>query len=254
MRRSAKIILVAVALVSLYLATRRSGAPAVPAVIVMERNYKIPPQKVSLFARTVPATKSWGWLWKLKEAITGRRKTIYIEAAVLDMSNWDESRTANGSLPKSDFKGANGVEIWILDGAKLSALQDGLKQKEQAETLMVPRITTVEDGEARLSSITTASINNVPVTYGFSMDALPRLRRDVIDLTMLLNYSDLVPNLPANDGSQTLATLIQTNLAVAMRIQIPGNSGVFLLDARRGEPGRKRIGVILSTKIITPKK
>jgi len=291
MTRPLKIFLLAAAAVvvvaCLYFATRPSRITTQPTVVLMDRNYKIPAQKVSWLYRIVPVT--WGWFWKFKEMVTGKRKTIYIDAAIMDLGGWNESWATDLSLPQAAFTGTNGLRIWILDGSKLifarnelitkehaefislgriittdggqAAMscgnvgrlkptigQNELMTKEHAELLSLGRIITTDGGQAAMRSGNLARINQVQTEVSFSMEFLPRIGRDMTDLITRLTVSEWATN--QSDGNlQALSISVRTNLALAARIRIPNNCGIFLLDATPADPGATRIGILLSTKI-----
>ena len=256
MTRPVKTLIIAasiLAVAAVYVAVHRSSASG-PALALLDQNYKIPPPKVSLFYRTVPHTPPWSWLWRLKEAITGRRQVIHLGADVIDLSNWNESWVTNLSLPKPAFTGSNGFRMWILRDIKPAALQNQLKQSDHAEAISMAGITTADGGSARMASGNPAWINQVRTDVGFSLEVLPRIGRDFTDLTLLVQWSELVTNQPGASPSQTGSISVRTNLAVAARIQIPNNSGIFLLDQRPPDPADKRLGIILSTEILGAKK
>jgi hypothetical protein len=263
MRRSVKIIVVAVVLAAIaacYVASRNRRPASVPNVILLDPDYRIPPQKISLFNRVVPAARSWGWLWKLKEVIGGKRKSVEVDAAIMDLSGWSESWTNDLSLPQARFTGTNGLRIWFLESAQVTELRTRLKQNEHAESLSLGRIITGDEGQARLSSGSTLSVwdNQLQrarlVEAGLSMDMVPRVRPGLVDLTTLVRFSAAVTNQPSAASSDASSISIQTNLALAARIQIPDNAGVFIVDGITPERGTNRLGVILSARIWKPGK
>jgi hypothetical protein len=81
------------------------------------------------------------------------------------------------------------------------------------------------------------------------MDLLPRLRANSVDLSAILTFAEAVTNSAAAiELSGTNGISIRTNLAVAVRVNIPTGSGVFLLDSSQEMTNGKRIGFILSVR------
>jgi len=240
-----------------YLLVLCPAPPAPPApVIVMPLPYRIPPQKLSLFDTWVPQKPGWAWLWRLKSLIVGLQKHIHITATFIDLTNSGESFLTNAALAKPQFTNTNGLRVWLLGDKELTALRRNLERTPGTDLLTSAGITTASGMEARLFSGNTIPINGFPTSVGLSVDLLPRARRDATDVTTIITFSEAVTNQPgATPGpSQTGAVSMQTNLAVAARIQVPKAMGVFLLDAGSGAPHPKRIGVILSITPPAPQK
>ena len=231
--------------------------PAPPAsVIVMPLPYSIPRQRISLFDAWVPRNPSWAWLWRLKEQIQGRRKTFDLATTIIDFTSAGDSFLTNFPAAKPAFTNTNGLKIWLMGDPELTALRGGLKRVPGADVLSAGRITTADGMEAQLFSGNTISINGSPGNVGMAINLLPHVRRDSTDLTTIITFSETITNQPGAtlDSSQTSTISIQTDFAVAARIQIPKATGVFLLDTGSGAPNHKRIGVILSVNPPPPKK
>lgn len=85
---------------------------------------------------------------------------------------------------------------------------------------------------------------------GTMMDFLPRVRREVVDLTAIATLSEAATNelAGASAGDRTNGVPVRTNLAVAVRLRMPMGSGAFLLEAGQGPGGTQRTGVLISTR------
>ena len=261
MSRTRKILLLAALLgIGLFFVLRPSEPPPVASAILLDENYIFPPQKMSLFDRKVPRTPAWGWLWKTKEMIVGKRKSVWLEAAVLDVSDWNESWMTNLSLPSPALTATNGGRIWLLSEAEVASLRDRLINTNHAGILYVPRITTSDGGQARLTTGFSVPMWNprlqmaVATDVGFSMDALPQIRGSVIDLFVRLRSTEINTNQAGIGSETTPPILLRTNIALAGRFQITNDSGIFLLDGKPADPDGKRMGIILSSKILKPGK
>ncbi len=234
------VVAVLAGVVAVYFTTRRESAQPLPGVVLLDPNYKIPPGKVTLFERTVPVTKGWAWLWKLREAIVGRKKTFGLSAAIMDVSGWNDGWLANLSLPEPALTTTNGVRIWLLDNVRLGALRGDLTKKRYADFIFVPGIMTADGMEAQLSTGGLAQIGGAPVSVGLAMDVMPKIHGNVIDFTGLFRFSETVTN------GEIIS--VQTNLSTGLRIQLTNGCGFFLLGAKPSDPAGKRIGVIGSTQ------
>jgi hypothetical protein len=235
----------------LFLLARPGPTDTPPApLVVMDPSYKIPRQKVSLFDRWVPMRPGWGWLWRLKETIVGRRKIITLEGAVWDLSGISESALSGLCPAQPDFSGTNGLKAWLLSNTGLVELRARLKQTPGCDLLFLPRIMTGEGGQAGMHS--GPSIGSIPAGgAGLDIDLVSRLRQTNIDLISIVSLSALVTNAVGNDAVSPLPARIsvQTNFTAASRAQFPNGGGVFFLDSSPAGPGQKRVGVILSASV-----
>jgi hypothetical protein len=254
MNRLSTLSLLAIAAAAgLLLALRWSAPkpPPLPPVVIMPASYALPRQRMTLFESWIPRSPAWAWLWRLKEQIAGRHKTIGLTSTIMDLTGSGTSFRTNFSLPKPQFSNTSGLVVWLLDDTQLVKLCGLLERTPGTELLAAPRITTADGMQASLFSGTSVQIDGLPISAGASVDLLGRVRPDATDLTLILNFSEVITNQPGGIPSlrPTNTVSIQTNLSVAARIQIPTATGVFLLDDSPSKTNRKRIGVVLS---VTP--
>jgi hypothetical protein len=241
---------------SLFLALRSTPPAPLAPVIVMPQPYSIPRSRGALFERWVPSQLSWAWLWHLKETFQGRPKVCDLAAAVIDFTGSGDSFLTNFFMPEPEYADATGLRIWLLSEAKLSALRRDLGQTSGAELLYSPRIATADGMQARLIVGSAFPIMGIPTRVGLAVDFLPRVRPNGTDVTTIITLTEAITNsADATAGSSaTGATVIQTNLEVAARVQIPKGSGALLLEGPSAAANHKRIGVILSVTTPKPKK
>src|SRR5262245_23144119 len=69
-----------------------------PSVQILPDSGKLPPPHVSMFARWIPATRSWAWLWRLKESILGRPRPVELDTDIIALSDVSESSPLRHSL------------------------------------------------------------------------------------------------------------------------------------------------------------
>ena len=186
----------------------------------------------------------WGWLWRLRDTVMPRRR-ISFDAAQADFNLTPERVLADLALGYSTFT-TNGIRLWILDGNNLSELQRHLKQNSKSRFL---RVETADGIRSGISITDPVSIDGKPNEAGLKMDLMPVVGRNSTDLTALLCLSEVVTN-------QTDSSLIsiRTNLALAVRLEIPNGKGVFLLEAKQDATNRGSLGVIISPTFPKPKK
>ena len=246
-------ILVVLVIVSVCLVSFFRLLPPAPAIVIPLHN-GIPTQKPTLPERWIPPT--WGWLWRLKESVLGRRKVITLNTTIIDCEGLSNFVASALSLWEPHFTDTNGLQVWILGDRELDALRRRLERTPGNNVLSSPRVTTADGIEARLSDSTMISIDGTQRDAGVVVDFLPRFRRDVTDLFALISHSGAVTNQAATTTGMPQANLvaIRTNFAAAVRIQIPKGSGVFLLGNEHGVTNGKSIGVIISATLPPPKK
>src|SRR5436190_22829793 len=100
-----------------------------PPVIVLDKPYRMPVGKVTLFERWVPATPAWAWLWKLKERLFGGRKPVNFAATILEFKATPAIFLQDLGNPV--FVRTSGLQVWLLPDAQLNDLRDKLTQNHE---------------------------------------------------------------------------------------------------------------------------
>jgi hypothetical protein len=240
----------------LFLVVRPAQPAPVAPVIVMPLPYSIPRQKVSLFDLWVPRQRSWNWLWHMKDTIVGRPRVCDLRATVVDFSGSGESFLTNHPLPAPAFTDAKRLRIWLLSDDEMRALGRDLRQESGTEVLFMPGITTADGMQAQLSAGNTVPIMGVPTMAGLVINFLAHVRPIATDVTTIISLTEAITNQPSTTaGSAPAGVLgVQTDFALAARLQIPKGSGVFLLQGEPAAANQKRIGVLLAVTTSPPKK
>jgi hypothetical protein len=220
--------------------------PTLPPVMLFPPGYRISPQKVPIPDRWIP--RSWSWLWRVKERVLGRPKTITIGASVVEFTAPPQEVLSGFTLPEPTFTNLSGFSVWIADDALMAALRERLGISQNGRVAASPRITTADGMHASLSTGSSVPINGAQTRVGVILDLLPRVRRDSTDLTAILTCTEAVANNPTAEGpAQSVGPIsVRTNFAVAARIQIPKGSGVLMLDARPSLAGGTIHGIMIS--------
>ncbi len=220
-------------------------SPPVPAVVMPLPN-GIPAQKPTLLERSIPPT--WGWAWRLKELVFGRIKPITLKAAIMDCRGPSNSVSPLLLLRGPQFATTNGLQVWILSEAELDTVCRGLEQTPGNEILARPRVSTGDGIESRMYMGATLSIDGTQRAVGLNADFLPRLRRDSIDLFVVITHTAAVTNQATATTGLPIARSIsvRTNVAVAARIQLPKGSGALLLNDDRGVTNGRGVAVTIS--------
>ena len=80
---------------------------------------------------------------------------------------------------------------------------------------------------------------------GLALDCCAQLHRDYTDLMTRITLSEIATSeAVASNGSAPLISVL-TNLDIALRLQIPRGSGLFLFDRGARDSSRKGTGVII---------
>jgi hypothetical protein len=219
------------------------------------------------FVRWIP--RGWGWAWRLEEAVFGRRKPVDLSVYVLTLGNSPGAALAGLSLGPPDFSDTSGVQAWLLGPDQLKALQENIKQTPGgdlrfhpkisvvrravapgtpgARVRFHPRISTADGVECRLFQGEPVPLNGFTNRVGLHLTCFPQVRSRATDLIACIAFSELVTNpaAPAGGPAPASALSIQTNLDLAVRLQIPKGSGFFLFDQSSRDPGRNHIGVLI---------
>lgn len=215
--------------------------PTAP-VLVLRRPLTMPSPLLDRVLRFIPATPSWGWFWRAREVVFGRRKpvNVFTEILALDASRDPAARLAPGAPTFSDPRG---LRVWLLGGADIKSLRQRLEDAPGTEVLSRPRVTTADECAASLFQGYSVSINGVTSPVGHAFECYPRVHRQATDLIAAVTLSEAITNAAAGDRPSSIS--IRTNLDLALRLQIPKGSGAFLLDVRPREAGARQIAVLL---------
>jgi len=211
-----------------------------PRITLLPADYTIPPQKVPLPDRWIP--RSWGWLWRLKEAVLGKAKVVSLNVAACEMDSVVLGMQAQadpdlgGLLSHPDFTSTNGLRIWLLPNQRIRELQKRFPGSAGSRSSFRAGITTADKCQA---SLATTGLNTDGL-HTTQVDVLPLFRSGTTELTFILRSLTPVPvpltstNLAMASQSKVLPwPASQTNVLAAVRLQLPSSTGFLLLDSRR---------------------
>jgi len=206
----------------------RPSAPSVPVVFLTPQQLQAKP---AFWRRLVPRA-AWLWLWRLKTTLAGTPRVVDLSASALELAEWSEaqenSRLAAKVLGQPDLAGTNGLQVWLLDEARLKALQQELS-RVPGFTGHQSRITTADGSEAMIFMGSSVSVGGVTNQVGLAALFLPRVRDNLLDLTTAMSFSEAVPSVPA------------------VRLRLPADGGAFLLQTNPTET--RYYGFLLSARL-----
>jgi len=194
----------------------------------------------------IPTASSW--LPKVEDALLGPRKPVKVFAHIIALPmSPDENLPYLSTIGRPAFLATNGLQVWLLSGAKVAALRNKLKGAFGVDYINQPRISTADGAEASLFVGESISLNGSTNEVGLRTAFFPRVHEDFTDLIAVVSFSELVTNQSGilTGGKATSPVWIRTNLDVAARLQVPKGSGLFLLNGRTANVDSKRFGVLI---------
>lgn len=218
----------------------------VPPVMILQDGLPSPRRSFGIVSRLPLRLQQF--VYRVKYGVLGPPKAVSLNATI-----WYVSVPTAASIPfslgKPEFADTNGLRVWLISTNDLLAVPSAFS----SETLFAPRISTAHGIRASMAMTKTAFVNGKQQPVGLTLDCLPYVHSDSIDLAMRLTLTDIVTNQINGGITPTNAAIsIQTNCYAALRIQIPHGSGVFIFQENaRGSEGR---GVMLSASTPRTKK
>jgi len=223
----------------------------------MNQPYAIPPGQVGLLDRVMPTSKSWGWLWRLRYALLGRKKTINLDSTIINLTASNSLMVVDLLPGHPDFARSDGLRVWRLSESEVNSLRKRLKEATDDHILASSRVTTGDGAEAQIFCGSSTPINGKQQQVGFSVALLPRIRNGITDLTAVAVFSEAETNQTTLrvEGPQAGSFSIQTNFAFGGRFQLSRESaGIFVLHSSSGLTNKKEIGLLLTSQVLQPKK
>lgn len=182
-------------------------------------------QPVGWFSSVEKAVpQSWGWFWRFRDRFRG--PPVSLETWVVELNTNIVGRSnalvidPQGELGLGEpyWDGPNGARIWKLGPNEVSDLRSRLKRRSDVHVL-APLVSTADSMPSALFYGNTVSVKGAKVDVGLKVEFYPRVKGDNLDLFGEVVSSELLTN------SET----IQTNLALAARMQLGNKCGLFML-------------------------
>jgi hypothetical protein len=225
-----------------------SHEPKPAAFLVLHKPVSMPMPLRDRLLAWFPAAASWNWMTHLQDLLFGRRKPINIYTDIISLRDASGGTLSSRlALDAPSFSATNGVQVWLLSARELKSLRERLKRTPGAEFVSHPRISTADGVEASIYTGESVALNGATNQVGLEAAFFPRVHRQSADLIAMIAYSEVVTNESgaSNSLNEASAVTIQTNLDVAVRLQIPKGSGLLLLDGRSADPMPKRFGLLI---------
>jgi hypothetical protein len=179
-----------------------------------------------------------GWAWRLKLALLGPTRSVDLETFVLEFPAKPPAGLSELSLGKAHFA-SNAISAWVLSPQMLKTFRDHISQALQPAIIFHPRIRTSDGVDATLNVGNSLPAAGSPVVVGLTLSCAAHCRRQSINLEKSFCLTQSVTN-------QNLAGIsVVTNLAIAARVQIPDQGGIFLLSPAIREGQATQIGTLI---------
>jgi hypothetical protein len=227
-------------------------------LMVLFRPSEPPAVLLSVDAARKPSTAFLGrWrgflpmqIWRLRDAILGPRKAVLFNSTLYEINSFSPADWTEDALGKAALSSTNGLRIWILEKKAFNDLQNRIKQIPEVVMVTSPNVQTAHKIPGQFDVSSSVLIHGTNQYTGVSVSFLPRVRRDAIDLTTAITFTEAVTN--AAPGAALSASdylTVRTNVAAGARLHIPTGSGVLILDAGPpNETRKKHIAFLISAK------
>ena len=213
--------------------------------IVLGQPFQMPVTLRDWLDRWIPQTAGWAWAWRVEETVFGQRKPVTLNLEVVSLTSSSRPALTGLALGTASASLTNGLQVWLLGADQLKALRQHLKQTPGAETVSRPRMSTADGIEGGMFIGQPVSFAGSSGQVGLALDCCAQLHRDYTDLMTRITLSEIATSeAVASNGSAPLISVL-TNLDIALRLQIPRGSGLFLFDRGARDSSRKGTGVII---------
>lgn len=209
-------------------------------VTVLKDGFPSPRRSLGLLSRLPASVQQF--VYRVKYKLFGSPQLVNVNAFILHFELPAPTICSKLSLGKADLADTNGLQVWILATNHLQQLYLHAASLSEIQRISSPRFATGHGIRASTSVTRMVSVNGRQRPIGLTLEALPHVRKDAIDLTMLVSLTEALTNKVAAPLTATNASVsIQTNCFVALKMRVPDGSGAFILQADANRSGGKGI-------------
>ncbi len=233
------ILLSLVLLFILAVAFHPSAPEPTPPLTLLPLSYKIVMPPTPWHEKWIPPT--WGWLWRIHDAVMGRHKNTLIRALVFQINGNMAAFPSSLALPAPALDGSGGVCAWLVPNTTWNILVHRVESIPGESSISAPQVTTGDRNVATISigSVMTNSGTVVPV--GLTAQFLPCAVNGMTELTFVLCQTEATTDASGSN-------FLRTNFAAAARLRMTGADAAVLIDAAEPQSVRKRAGLIISAQ------
>src|SRR5687768_5209532 len=209
------LLLIAVAFVA-WIWQPESTPPRDP-VTILDGPYVAPVTARDRFARAFGGRQRRSVV-RAENAFFGQRASIDIRADILQFGPVAATNLeASLNLGTPTFDQTNGLKIWFLPEAKLTELSQNMPKTPGIEALSRPRLMAADGMGASVFIGQSVPANGKMEQVGFGLQCVTTIHENFTELLTEVQHSELRD------------TLIQTNLYLSARLNVPTNNGILLL-------------------------
>lgn len=193
----------------------------------------------------VPMKPGWGWIWKLENAVFGKRKPIKIFSEIVSLADSSPAGLAGLGFSEPNYSNVNGLAVWVLDDEEIKQVKARFKATPGITRVSGGRITTADGVCARLfsgESLVSGGLTN-QVGLDFACVAWGRTGRT--DLRAGITFTEPVTNVAASVRDAEPSVTIRTNLDLVFRVQLPKGKGMLLMNRPVELPKAPRFGIVI---------
>jgi hypothetical protein len=252
-KKTAWLTLILIACIVAFVVEHRRHADQTPPsaiVMIFGPGYKIPKRTSggSILDRVMPLGRSWEWLWKLRYALFGKGQIVSVNNTLFNFEPSDLSMLSS-LREQPDLTATNGMRIWRVNEDELHSLQQHMNNKPD-QILASAGIISGVSSECSMFTGQSLPVNRMPQNVGLSVNLLPSLHKQAIDLTLVYSFSEAI----TNTATSTVDSVF-TNFEFAARIQLPREmAGVFVLASKPWGSNQKQVALLLTASIAKVKK
>ena len=162
------------------------------------------------------------WVSRAEHAIFGERKQVGVSADILQLSGPALTNLeATLKLPAPIYA-TNGLKVWFLPAGPLKEIGGKSAPGNGIEILTRPRVMTADGIAASMFMGQSVPTKAGMTRVGFGMECAARVHDASTELLTEIVQSELRD------------TVVQTNLAVNARLNVPNGKGIFLVQQPTG--------------------
>jgi hypothetical protein len=221
------------------------GAPAPAPLLLLQRPFSPSVRLRDKVESRIPNTASWGWAHNLVSTIFGKRSPVNLDAESFSFRDAFSSRPIEIELgPPAFATRGDKMSVWFLTYGEITSLRARLESAALGSSYRC-RVNTADGVGATVFVGSSEILNNVTNQVGVHHEYYPLSKPNGTDLFVSVGVSRLETNVsPSLDGTRP-SLYIETNVDLAVRIQIPARKGVFLLQRETLAKGGHSAALVL---------
>lgn len=184
--------------------------------------------------RWIPHT--WGWYWRGKEFLLGKRRSVRVQSRFIKIPNSNASMERMlALLPQPAYTNTEGLSVWMPEIEQLTNFTYVVLRDLGGAILSAPQMSSGDNMAGRLFTGRTIPIDGTYRDVGVSLDIWLRCREKATDLRARVSASEV---------ADSLQLAIKTNLVVTGRYQIPHGQALLILKSGNVENAALAVSIL----------